>query len=295
MWFHIFTDTSPHPSRLAILKKMMESKGSRSAKKAAKNAAGNSVKDSSDSSSSHEETTAKQKPNATSNSPPSAPSFQKKKKIRGSGYDDESDEYEVKRVHWDELVLKQDLAERADVLAALKSARVKFEEATGRLNTLVDKGDFKSRTYKHWCGEVQKLEASIEKLEERSESYRESANNVQAKMSTMSYKLSASIPGGLKYPELRRDVFKLARGCFAYDHKIYYRKVGKKGKTQITAESPLKAELYFKNEDNARRMEIAIKNASKTYDDSADVVISVVKAPDHTCTQRVSKRTLLTI
>ena len=72
-------------------------------------------------------------------------------------------------------------------------------------------------------------------------------------MSTMSYKLSASIPGGVKFVGLRQKIFKLAQECFVYDHDIYYEEVkgkGEKAKAQITSESPLIVVLYFKSEDN---------------------------------------------
>ena len=160
----IFTTDKPH---FTYLFKMVKKNAVKKAVKKAGKPTGKSGKkdssSSSSSSSSSKKTNPKKKPNVTSG-PPSPSSMKKVKKMRGS--DDESDEYKVKRN-------KQELAEREETLAALKSARTNLESARTDLKKAkvevqkcVAQGRFKSDMYKYWSGEVEKLEFSVNKLED---------------------------------------------------------------------------------------------------------------------------------
>ena len=186
---HLASSYRIHTSQLnpilyLLLLKMTKKKA---VKKAAKKTGKKSVSSSSSSSStSHKEMTPKQKPKATSGSPPSPKSsLKKEKKARGSD-DNEPGEYDLRKVQWNLVVNAEKM---------IKDKEADLKKANDKLNECVAKDDFKSNAYKHWKEQIKKLEASIKRLEGREASYRESANKVQAKMSAKSYKLSASIPG----------------------------------------------------------------------------------------------------
>ena len=153
----IFTTDKPH---FTYLFKMVKKNAVKKAVKKAGKPTGKSGKkdssSSSSSSSSSKKTNPKKKPNVTSG-PPSPSSMKKVKKMRGS--DDESDDYKVKRN-------KQELAEREETLAALKSARTDLKKAKVEVQKCVAQGRFKSDKYKYWSGKVEKLEFSVNKLED---------------------------------------------------------------------------------------------------------------------------------
>ena len=116
------------------------------------------------------------------------------KKKRGSD-DDESNEYHVKRVQgvqWINLVASAD--------QQIKDKEADLKEAQGKVEKCVAEKNFPSATYDYWSSEVADLKVSITNLQHDKNRYTTAAENDQANMSTMSNKLSASIPvGGVKF------------------------------------------------------------------------------------------------
>ena len=222
------------------------------AKSAGKKSTGKCVNDSGSSSSSSStkksvEMTPKKTPKVTTSDVPFSP-VSSMKTPRNNEDSLEGESNQVKRVQWNLVAsaANQILAEKEDL-----------KKANDKLNECVAKDDFKSNAYKHWKEQVTKLDASIQKLEDREASYRKSAENEQARRvntSSRGFMLKGTVPDGFSYGKYKGNLYKSAANLQGYSMKCEYEKTGISDlapEGQLTSNSNLNVELYFETKERA--------------------------------------------
>ena len=161
----------------------------------------------------------------------------------------EGESNQVKRGQWWDLVARID--------EQIKDERKKLERKYEAIGRLLEKGLQGEEYYRWITAQAEKLEASIKKLEYREASYRESANNEQARRANTSsreFMLKGTVPNGFSYWKYKGNLYKYAANLQGYSMKCEYEKTGISDlapEGQLTSNSSLVVELYFKTRERA--------------------------------------------